>query len=252
MKNIGKVVIFIFLGIFVIILIAGLLGPKKVRVEKSITINQPISQVFEYAADFNHMLKWNPWVEQDPQAKHTISGEPGEPGSRWTWQGESIGKGYYEIKDLVPNKKIVSDLKFIDPWESQSEDIRKFEKSSSGTKVIWVTESELSYPIERIVGFFMDDMMGKNLEHGLKNLKQYANKQASLVPVIKKLEIEGMTCNGCENTIKKAIKKLPGVVEVSASHKKGIATVKVDSSAFNPDDYKKAIEKVGYKMLKYR
>ncbi|MCF8333844.1 MAG: cation transporter, partial [Bacteroidales bacterium] len=86
----------------------------------------------------------------------------------------------------------------------------------------------------------------------LSNLKEYAKKQAHLQPVSKTIHIEGMTCSGCEKTIKKAIKKLPGVMDVSASHQEGMAKVKVDSSRFNPSDYKKAIEKVGYKMLEVK
>jgi len=248
MKNVGKIIIFIFLGLFGIILIAGLLGPKEVSVEKSITIDQPISQVFEYASDFNHMIKWNPLMEQDPQAKHTISGKSGKPGSRWSWQGESVGKGYYEIKEIVPNKKIVSDLKFIKPWESHSKDIRKFKKTAQGTEVIWIAQSELSYPIERLVGIFMDERLGATINKGLENLKDYANQQASMTPIIKTIKIEGMTCTGCEKTIQKAINTLPGVIDVKASHKDSIATIKVDSNRFNPSDYRNAIEGVGYKM----
>ena len=249
MKNTGKVIIFIFLGLFALILIAGAIGPQKVSVKRTTVIDQPVSQVFEYATDFNHMLNWTPWVEQDPQANHTIKGDAGKEGSRWAWEGEELGKGYLEIKEIEHNKKVVSELKFIKPWESQSTDIRKFEETPRGTKVTWITESHLSYPIERIVGFFMDNMMDSNLSQGLSNLKEYAKKQANLKPVTKTIHIEGMTCNGCEKTIKKSIKDLPGVMEVSASHQEGIAKVKVDSSRFQPTDYKKAVEDVGYKIL---
>lgn len=249
MKNLGKIIIYIFLGLFAIILIAGALGPKEVKIKRSIVIDQPVPDVFEYATDYNHMLKWNPRMKKDSIVNQTITGEPGKEGSRWTWEGESVGKGYIEIKEIIPNKKVVSEMRFIEPWESKTTEIREFEKTNEGTQVTWISKSELSFPIERIVGFFMDDMMGSDLSQGLKNLKKYANRQANLVPVIKTIEIEGMTCNGCEKTINKALKKLPGVMEVEASHKKGIATVKVDSSTFAPNEYKKAIEKVGYKML---
>lgn len=245
----GKIIILIFLALFGIVLILGAIGPKKVSVERSITIDQPVSMVFKYATNYNHTLEWNPWMDQDPKAKHTYTGKPGKKGSRWTWEGEKIGKGYLEIQKVIPNQRVVSELKFIEPWESLSKDIRKFEETASGTKVTWITTSELSFPIERIVGFFMEGMMGGDLEQGLKNLKAYCDKQARLAPVFKTIEIEGMTCNGCEKTIEKEITKLPGVLSVEASHQKGLAKVKVDSSRFNQKDYEKAIEGVGYKML---
>lgn len=248
MKNIGKTIIFILIGFFALILIAGALGPKKMEVKRSITINQPVSEIFNYTTDYQHRLNWNPWLEQDPNARHTFQGESGQPGNRWTWSGEQIGKGYLEIKEIKNNKKLVSDLKFTEPWESQSIDIRKFEETPQGTKVIWITRSELSYPIERIVGIFMNNRMGSTISKGLQNLKNYANQQATMIPVIKTIEIDGMTCNGCEKTIQKTINNQPGVLEVNASHKKGIATVKVDSSQFDPSDYRKAIQGVGYSM----
>ena len=62
--------------------------------------------------------------------------------------------------------------------------------------------------------------------------------------------IEGMTCTGCENTIKSAISTLPGVVEVSASYKDGRATVKFDTTKTKFIDISKAISAAGYKPLK--
>ena len=248
MKNIGKTIIFILIGFFALILIAGALGPKKMEVERSVSINQPVSEVFKYTSIYQHRINWNPWLEQDPDARLTFEGEPGKPGNRWTWDGDALGKGYLEIQEVKNNQKLVSELKFTEPWESQSTDIRKFEETPQGTKVIWIIRSKLSYPIERIVGIFMSNRMGTTISKGLKNLEVYANQQASMTPVIKTIEIEGMTCNGCEKTIQKAINTLPGVIDVKASHKEGIATIKVDSNRFNPSDYRNAIEGVGYKM----
>ena len=62
--------------------------------------------------------------------------------------------------------------------------------------------------------------------------------------------IGGMTCTGCENTIKSAISILPGVVEVSASYKEGTATVKFDTTQTKFMDISKAISDKGYTPLK--
>nr|WP_321407315.1 cation transporter [uncultured Carboxylicivirga sp.] len=60
------------------------------------------------------------------------------------------------------------------------------------------------------------------------------------------LNVEGMTCDGCEMTIEKGLMKLEGVAEVKADHETGITTVKADTLKVNRKDLAKIIEKVGY------
>ena len=59
--------------------------------------------------------------------------------------------------------------------------------------------------------------------------------------------VEGMTCGGCEASVKMVVKKLDGVEKVTASHKEGRATVTYDSSEVSTVDIKAAIEKLGYR-----
>ena len=60
------------------------------------------------------------------------------------------------------------------------------------------------------------------------------------------LDIEGMTCTGCENTIKDAVGKVAGVTEVTASHTDGLAIVKYDSTKTNVKTISDAIIEAGY------
>ncbi|MFZ5981489.1 MAG: cation transporter [Candidatus Zixiibacteriota bacterium] len=63
------------------------------------------------------------------------------------------------------------------------------------------------------------------------------------------MSIKGMTCGGCENSIKTALEKVPGVIEVkSISYKEGTAQV-----CFNPDKTKlesmtQAVAASGYEV----
>lgn len=59
-------------------------------------------------------------------------------------------------------------------------------------------------------------------------------------------DVEGMTCEGCENAIKKNVSTLPGVDDVSASHKLKNALVVFDPNQTNPDEITKAITSTGY------
>ncbi len=245
----GKIIIFILLGLFAVIFIAGLLVPKKMDAKQTIVIKHSPETVFPYMASFEHMRAWNPWNELDPGAKHTIEGDPMAVGSKWLWVGEEIGKGYLQIEEIVPGQKVVSTLKFTEPSQSAATDIRMVEPTEGGSKVTWRNTTDLSYPFERLVGYAMSGMMEKNLSDGLQNLKDYVNKQVEMKPVAVTIGIEGMTCSGCENTIKERLGKLPGVMNVEASHEAKEAIIKVDSAQFNYEDYKSAIEEVGYKPL---
>jgi copper ion binding protein len=61
------------------------------------------------------------------------------------------------------------------------------------------------------------------------------------------LQIEGMTCQGCEAVAEKAIRTVPGVLAVEVSYEKGQAVVGVDRARDIPrDEILAALEKVSY------
>lgn len=66
-----------------------------------------------------------------------------------------------------------------------------------------------------------------------------------------KLDIEGMSCNACEESVDYALKSENGVVSATSSYKTGTAYVEYDKTKVNPEQLKKAVEdKVGYKVNK--
>lgn len=60
------------------------------------------------------------------------------------------------------------------------------------------------------------------------------------------IPVEGMTCEGCENAVKKSISSLDGIAEVSASFKDSIATVEYDKTAVTMDEIELKIADAGY------
>ena len=64
-----------------------------------------------------------------------------------------------------------------------------------------------------------------------------------------KLTIEGMHCSSCALNVEKSLKKVSGVKEanVSLMLKKGI--IEADDSV-SEEDLKKAVSKVGYKIMR--
>ncbi|WP_372752648.1 cation transporter [Labilibaculum sp.] len=64
------------------------------------------------------------------------------------------------------------------------------------------------------------------------------------------LSVTGMTCTGCENTIKNALKQIDGVAEIEASHTSGKVTIKVEKDKVSSEEIAQQIESIGYHVDK--
>lgn len=62
------------------------------------------------------------------------------------------------------------------------------------------------------------------------------------------LKVEGMTCGGCENRVKNALKEIKGIVEVSADYTTGIVTLKANEP-IDKKIIKETIEDIGFEYL---
>jgi copper ion binding protein len=62
------------------------------------------------------------------------------------------------------------------------------------------------------------------------------------------LQVAGMTCGGCENAVKRAVGKLPGVASVEASHAAQKVTVEFDESQTTLDAIAAKITALGYQV----
>jgi len=60
------------------------------------------------------------------------------------------------------------------------------------------------------------------------------------------LQVEGMTCSGCEQRIGTALRRIDGVREVTADHTTGEVAVRFDSRATGPDAVRERITLAGY------
>ena len=62
------------------------------------------------------------------------------------------------------------------------------------------------------------------------------------------LNVQGMTCGGCENAVKRAVSVIDGVSSVSASHKDQRVTVDYDPGKTDRARIAQAIETAGYEV----
>ena len=67
------------------------------------------------------------------------------------------------------------------------------------------------------------------------------------------IQIEGMTCTSCENSLDYALQSEAGVIKASSSYKTGTAYVEYDQTKINPEQIRKTLkEMAGYRITNFR
>ncbi|WP_422108062.1 SRPBCC family protein [Winogradskyella sp.] len=169
------IALYIVLAIIAIIVLLALVAPKSYNVSRSITIDKPIAEVFNYLKYIKNHDEWSPWKRKDPNMKQEHVGTDGEVGFIAKWEGnKDVGTGEQEIVSITENKSINSQLRFYKPWKSQSDAyLTTRELDANSTEVVWGFSGVNKPPSNIFFLFFnMDKTVGKDFEEGLNDLKQ--------------------------------------------------------------------------------
>lgn len=162
--------------IIAMIALVGLVGvfmPSDIHVERSIQINSSVEKVFEQVAVLPNWDNWMPWKEMDSSLVCYWNEKTTGVGAYYTWtmaNGEEEGR--LEILELVPNQRMKTEVVFgaagvgIGHWH--------FVPNANGVEVSWGLSMDIgANPYVKIMGPFMDYMMGPDFEKGLANIKNY-------------------------------------------------------------------------------
>ena len=68
------------------------------------------------------------------------------------------------------------------------------------------------------------------------------------MPETLQMTVTGMTCGGCENAVKRALGRIDGVEEVTASHASSQVGVTFDPGKVTPTVLRDTIEALGYQV----
>ena len=181
-----KIIKYIFaaLGILlVVVLLTGLMLPKEYSVSREVTINRSKAEVFDYARKLEHQLDYSVWWKMDPKQVTKFTGEDGTVGFVAAWKSEldSVGSGEEEIVALQEGERIGFALRFKEPFESNASSEMLFAAPDSNTtKLTWNFNGDMSYPFNVTQLFIsMEDMLGKDIQEGLQNMKVILEKEGS-------------------------------------------------------------------------
>lgn len=156
----------------VLVLAAG--KPDEFRVQRSISIDAPVAQIFASIDSFHRWPTWSPWEKRDPAMERRHSGAVSGRGAVYEWQGNSkVGQGRMEIIEANAPRRIVIKLDFLKPFEAHN--TAEFILTPQGeerTDVSWAMSGPTPF-MGKVMHVFMnmDRMVGKDFEAGLANLK---------------------------------------------------------------------------------
>jgi hypothetical protein len=164
--------------LFAVVLIFAATRPDTFRVQRMASIKAVPDKVFVQINDFHSFGAWSPWEKKDPDMKRTYSGAANGKGAIYAWEGNGeVGKGRMEITESSAPGKIAMNLDFEKPFETHN--IVEFTMVPKGdfTDVTWAMHGPNPYIAKLMHLFFnMDNMVGKDFESGLANLKSIAEK----------------------------------------------------------------------------
>ncbi|MDD7884909.1 SRPBCC family protein [Flavivirga sp. 57AJ16] len=165
-----------FIGLFFLLV---LIAPKKYQVNRSIIINKPLPEVFQYLKHIKNQDDWSPWKKKDPNMKQEFVGNDGEIGFVAKWDGnKDVGLGEQEITNIVENDRVETRLRFFRPWKSESDAIISVEDvGRAKTKVTWGFSGKNKVPTNIFMLLYnVDKHVGKDFEEGLTSLKTILEK----------------------------------------------------------------------------
>jgi hypothetical protein len=155
--------------------------PGTFHVERSATMSASAAAIQAHLEDFHAWPGWSPWEKLDPDMKRTHEGSPSGVGAVYAWSGNGdVGEGRMTITGVEPASRVAIRLEMIKPWAATNECAFVLTPDGDATKVTWSMDGKNDF-VSKAMGVFMDmdQMIGKDFEQGLANLKTLVEAEAA-------------------------------------------------------------------------
>ena len=184
-----KILLFILLSIFLLIVVVGYLQPSTVQVKIEKVLKAPACVLFDHVNDLEKRVLWSPWSTQDTTMQITWGEKRKGLGGSYSWQSKSMGNGTLTYIEVEENKKVVSDLNFGP--EGKGVASITLDKVEDGVMVSWELVSEIGdNPFNRLFGIFIKVAVEQSFILGLDQLESAAQadlENPCLAPVVEEL-----------------------------------------------------------------
>ena len=160
------------------VLVLAATKPDTLRVQRSVRIKAPPDDIFPLICDFHQWRNWSPYEQKDPAMKRTYGGAERGQGAVYAWDGDkNVGSGRMEILDASVPQRIAIKLDFFKPFEGHNTAEFTMLPQGDGTHVTWLMHGPSRF-LTKLIQVFMnlDNMIGRDFEIGLANLKKLTEK----------------------------------------------------------------------------
>jgi Polyketide cyclase / dehydrase and lipid transport len=171
-----------------IVLILAATKPGSFSVERAISVGAPPERIFPLINDFHQWVSWSPYENKDPAMKRSYSGAASGKGAVYGWDGNNnVGSGRMEIldaeiqetehRDSMAPSKILIKLDFFKPFEGHNTAEFTMLPQGDATRLVWAMRGPAPFMSKLMQVFInLDQMVGRDFEVGLANLKKLTEK----------------------------------------------------------------------------
>lgn len=165
-------IIYTTLAILVVIALGTLVFlPRKVVVTRKAEVSMAPDEIIARVGSTEGFQTFNPYCTTDPNLKITPFGPASGVGAGFRFEGRE-GKGTQTVTALTDTSVThLIDLGLM----GKPVQVIEAQPVTGGAMVTWTVTSDMGFnPVFRIFGLFMDRMLGKTYELGLKNMAKLA------------------------------------------------------------------------------
>ena len=145
------------------------------HLERSVVINKPKGEVFNYIKHLKNHQNFTKWASMNPYAPRVYKGIDGEVGFVFSWHNKqkTLTKGEKELIAIDEGNRLDFELRLIEPTQSVALSFMTTESlGENKTKVSWGTENTIKYPKNILFLLIdLDETRGEDIQTGLNNLK---------------------------------------------------------------------------------
>jgi Polyketide cyclase / dehydrase and lipid transport len=157
----------LIVGALALLAAATLLLPRHVRVQRSAHVPASADAILALASSNQGYQRFNPYRNTDPKLQIETFGPAQGVGSGFRFSSKDT-KGSQTVA-AVSNSAVDFDID-LGPMGQPRQRI-EVRPAASGTQVVWTMQADMGHnPIGRVMGLFMDRIVGPTFETGLKNL----------------------------------------------------------------------------------
>lgn len=168
-------VVLIVLTMVAVPFIVALFVRKDYSVEREIRINRPQKVVFDYIRYLKNHDQFSKWGKMDIHIVRQYYGTDGSIGFIAAWESiaRNIGRGEQRITRIEAPQRIEIELRILKPYPSVAQLTMTTAPASRNESVVrWSFSSKMNYPSNLMLLFNIEKAIGKDLEAGLKAIKQ--------------------------------------------------------------------------------